>query len=95
MRATALVVLGHLGHKPAFRILTFLHTVGPPLFKICLPVSALGVYQSLKVDLPTDATIVCTFGAVLAVMVALRGVIKRAPESGLERQRAAVSEQEL
>ena len=31
-------------------------------------VSALGVYFSLKLDLPTGATIVCTFGAVLVVM---------------------------
>src|SRR5438876_4864800 len=31
-------------------------------------VSALGVYLSLKLDLPTGATIVCTFGAVLVTM---------------------------
>ena len=31
-------------------------------------VSALGVYLSLKVDLSTGATIVCTFGAVLILM---------------------------
>src|SRR5213592_4098040 len=31
-------------------------------------VSALGVYLSLMLDLPTGATIVCTFGAVLVVM---------------------------
>jgi zinc/manganese transport system permease protein len=31
-------------------------------------VSALGVYLSLKVDLPTGATIVCTFGAALVLM---------------------------
>ena len=31
-------------------------------------VSALGVYLSLKLDLPTGATIVCTFGLVLILM---------------------------
>jgi len=32
--------------------------------------SALGVYLSLKIDLPTGATIVCTFGMVLTLMAA-------------------------
>jgi len=31
-------------------------------------VSALGVYFSVLLDMPTGATIVCTFGAVLIVM---------------------------
>ena len=35
-------------------------------------VSALGVYLSLRLDLPTGATIVCTFGVVLAVLAAAR-----------------------
>jgi zinc/manganese transport system permease protein len=35
-------------------------------------VSALGVYLSLKLDLPTGATIVCTFGVALALMAAVR-----------------------
>ncbi|HEX7138026.1 MAG TPA: metal ABC transporter permease, partial [Vicinamibacterales bacterium] len=42
-------------------------------------VSALGVYLSLKLDLPTGATIVCTFGLVLAIMAAVRPLIQRAP----------------
>ncbi len=41
-------------------------------------VSALGVYLSLQLDLPTGATIVCTFGAVLAAMAAVRGPLLRA-----------------
>lgn len=41
-------------------------------------VSALGVYLSLKIDLPTGATIVCTFGLVLAIMAAMRPVLRRA-----------------
>src|SRR5215217_3293778 len=40
-------------------------------------VSALGVYLSLILDLPTGATIVCTFGLVLIVMAALRVIIPR------------------
>src|ERR1043166_919306 len=40
-------------------------------------VSALGVYLSLKVDLPTGATIVCTFGVVLALMAAVRPFIRK------------------
>jgi len=35
-------------------------------------VSALGVYLSLQLDLPTGATIVCTFGLVLIIMAAVR-----------------------
>jgi zinc/manganese transport system permease protein len=35
-------------------------------------VSALGVYLSLEIDLPTGATIVCTFGVVLLLMAAVR-----------------------
>ena len=40
-------------------------------------VSAAGVYLSLVLDLPTGATIVCTFGAVLALMAAVRPLILR------------------
>src|SRR5713101_6567408 len=38
-------------------------------------VSALGVYLSLQLDLPTGATIVCTFGLVLIIMAAVRPLI--------------------
>jgi zinc/manganese transport system permease protein len=41
-------------------------------------VSALGVYLSLKLDLPTGATIVCTFGLVLIIMAAVRPLIQKA-----------------
>jgi zinc/manganese transport system permease protein len=40
-------------------------------------VSALGVYLSLKLDLPTGATIVCTFGLVLIIMAGLRPLIQK------------------
>ena len=49
-------------------------------------VSALGVYLSLQLDLPTGATIVCTFGLVLIIMAALRPLLQRkAPVHELQR----------
>ena len=39
-------------------------------------VSALGVYFSLWFDLPTGATIVCTFGAALVVMAVMRPLLR-------------------
>jgi len=44
-------------------------------------VSALGVYLSLYLDLPTGATIVCTFGGVLAIMALLRPLLRPARAS--------------
>ena len=41
-------------------------------------VSAGGIYLSLLLDLPTGATIVCTFGLVLILMAALRPLLQRA-----------------
>jgi ABC-type Mn2+/Zn2+ transport system permease subunit len=40
-------------------------------------VSALGVYLSLRLDLPAGATIVCTFGLVLIIMAAVRPLVRR------------------
>src|ERR1041385_4272694 len=40
-------------------------------------VSALGVYLSLLIDLPTGATIVCTFAIVLIAMALLKPVLRR------------------
>jgi zinc/manganese transport system permease protein len=40
-------------------------------------VSVLGMYFSVALDLPTGATIVCTFGGVLIVMAAMRPLITR------------------
>ena len=40
-------------------------------------VSALGVWLLLQLDLPTGATIVCTFGVVLALMAAVRPLVMR------------------
>jgi zinc/manganese transport system permease protein len=42
-------------------------------------VSAVGVYLSLQLDLPTGATIVCTFGLVLILMALVRPLIQTPP----------------
>ena len=41
-------------------------------------VSALGVYLSVALDLPTGATIVCTFGGILLLMFMARTILDRA-----------------
>jgi zinc/manganese transport system permease protein len=43
-------------------------------------VSALGVYLSLMLDLPTGATIVCTFGLVLILMALVRPLFRSVAE---------------
>jgi zinc/manganese transport system permease protein len=45
-------------------------------------VSALGVYLSLQLDLPTGATIVCTFGLVLILMALVRPLFGRPAVAG-------------
>jgi ABC-type Mn2+/Zn2+ transport system permease subunit len=57
--------------------------------------SALGVYLSLTLDLPTGATIVCTFGVVLVLMAIVRVLVPRSAAvavrhvpSGADRSRA-------
>jgi zinc/manganese transport system permease protein len=42
-------------------------------------VSALGIYLSVELDLPTGATMVCTFGAVLVLMALARPLLLRRP----------------
>jgi zinc/manganese transport system permease protein len=55
-------------------------------------VSALGVYLSLVLDLPTGATIVCTFGVVLAMMASVRPLIRGTSEVG---EHSACAPQEI
>src|SRR5437868_11251528 len=65
---------------PSVGAMLYAENIGPRLaigWTMGTLVSALGVYLSLLIDLPTGATIVCTFGLVLILMAALRGVIKR------------------
>ncbi len=58
----------------------FAERIGPRLaigWTMGTIVSALGVWLSLVLDLPTGATIVCTFGIVLALMAAVRPLVLR------------------
>ena len=56
---------------PSVGAMLFADRIGPRLaigWTMGTLVSAVGVFLSVKLDLPTGATIVCTFGGVLAVM---------------------------
>jgi zinc/manganese transport system permease protein len=48
-------------------------------------VSALGVYLSLQLDMPTGATIVCTFGVALIAMAVVRPLIQRSAPSDVHQ----------
>jgi len=66
---------------PSVGAMLYAESIGPRLaigWTMGTLVSVLVVYLSLKIDLPTGATIVCTFGLVLLVMGLFRGVVKRA-----------------
>jgi len=65
---------------PSVGAMLYAERIGPRLaigWSMGTVVSALGVYLSLKIDLPTGAAIVCTFGIVLILMALFRGVIRR------------------
>ena len=65
---------------PSVGAMLFADTIGRRLaigWAMGTLVSALGVYLSLIVDLPTGATIVCTFGAVLVLMAVARALFFR------------------
>jgi zinc/manganese transport system permease protein len=65
---------------PSVAAMLFADTIGKRLaigWTMGTIVSALGVYLSLVLDLPTGATIVCTFGLVLIGMSILRVLIPR------------------
>ena len=64
---------------PSVGAMLYSERIGPRLaigWTMGTVVSAAGVFLSLKLDLPTGATIVCTFGAALAVMAAARPLIR-------------------
>jgi zinc/manganese transport system permease protein len=65
---------------PSVAAMLFADTIGKRLaigWTMGTVVSALGVYLSLILDLPTGATIVCTFGLVLILMSIVRVMIPR------------------
>src|SRR5256886_1789260 len=71
---------------PSVGAMLFADRIGPRLaigWTMGTLVSALGVYFSVLFDLPTGATIVCTFGAVLILMFFLHLIVhngRKAPE---------------
>jgi zinc/manganese transport system permease protein len=65
---------------PSVAAMLYADRIGPRLaigWTMGTIVSALGVYFSLQLDLPTGATIVCTFGLVLIIMAAVRPLVQR------------------
>jgi zinc/manganese transport system permease protein len=65
---------------PSVGAMLFAERIGPRLaigWTMGTLVSALGVYLSLQLDLPTGATIVCTFGLALILMALARVFIRR------------------
>jgi zinc/manganese transport system permease protein len=76
---------------PSVGAMLYAETVGKRLaigWTMGTLVSALGVYLSLKIDLPTGATIVCTFALVLIAMAAIRAVMGKRVGQVLDLPRA-------
>ena len=67
---------------PSVAAMLYADTIGKRLaigWTMGTVVSAAGVYLSLHLDLPTGATIVCTFGVALILMALVRPLIQRSP----------------
>ncbi|MGH9862282.1 MAG: metal ABC transporter permease [Candidatus Acidiferrales bacterium] len=65
---------------PSVGAMLYADRIGPRLaigWTMGTLVSALGIYLSLRLDLPTGATMVCTFGGILVLMGALRPLLGR------------------
>jgi zinc/manganese transport system permease protein len=65
---------------PSVAAMLYAESIGPRLaigWTMGTVVSALGIYLSVKLDLPTGATMVCTFGLVLIAMALLRPLVRR------------------
>jgi zinc/manganese transport system permease protein len=65
---------------PSVGAMLYARTIGPRLaigWVMGILVSILGMYFSVLLDLPTGATIVCTFGLVLIVMASVRPLVQQ------------------
>jgi len=65
---------------PSVGAMLYAKRIGPRLaigWVMGVVVSMLGMYFSVQFDLPTGATIVCTFGLVLIIMASMRPFIQR------------------
>jgi zinc/manganese transport system permease protein len=72
---------------PSVGAMLYAKRIGPRLaigWTMGTLVSALGVYLSLKIDLPTGATIVCTFGIILILMAVCRPLLGFSKISGAD-----------
>ena len=70
---------------PSVGAMLFADRIGPRLaigWTMGTLVSALGVYLSVVLDLPTGATIVCTFGVVLVLMFLVHLMVHHGREAG-------------
>lgn len=81
---------------PSVGAMLFADRIGPRLaigWTMGTLVSALGVWLSVELDLPTGATIVCTFGGVLILMFVVSALIRRGkgapPNNNAHAARAA------
>jgi zinc/manganese transport system permease protein len=66
---------------PSVAAMLFADRIGPRLaigWTMGTVVSALGIYLSLRLDLPTGAAMVCTFGLVLVLLALARPLVRRA-----------------
>ncbi len=66
---------------PSVAAMLYADRIGPRLaigWTMGTVVSALGIYLSVALDLPTGATMVCTFGLVLILMAMLKPLVFRA-----------------
>jgi len=73
---------------PSVAAMLFAERIGPRLaigWIMGVAVSMLGMYFSVQFDLPTGATIVCTFGLVLMVMALARVMLPRGVPSRAEQ----------
>ena len=69
---------------PSVGAMLYARTIGARLalgWVMGILVSILGMYFSVLFDLPTGATIVCTFGLVLMIMAAVRPMLQRGAPS--------------
>jgi len=65
---------------PSVAAMLYADRIGPRLaigWTMGTVVSALGIYLSVLLDLPTGAAMVCTFGLVLVLMAAVRPLVRR------------------
>ena len=62
----------------------FARSIGKRLalgWTVAAVVTALGIFLSFKIDLPTGATIVCTFGLALLLMALVRFFVRNGTQA--------------